>query len=376
MFKAFRNKYLLRFYVIKFVKNIYHKTFNSILNCNYMVLTRNLFKNNEILSSSNFARYSDIVYSEIIMKKDREVNSDNIFVIYEDNEFCFYKVKSFNLRENDLIFSNLYMIESLFEMLKNVTEFKNIKIITGQSDEKITKKLFRTKPDCVSAWYSPNISYRHDKLIPIPLGLANNHPKNLNYDHFLENNENLKIQNKVYINFEDNTNYLKRKKIKNNLKNKSWAVIEKEKVSLREYLSNIKKYQYIISPEGNGIDTHRIWESLYAGSIPVVNKNYALESFDIFPIIFVNNLNKITIEKLDEYKSQLADINLEYFDIKWWIQKIKSKTIGSDIDNILVTESEKQFKNSKSKYHLKLKKERRIKKLKTLLRKILRKINY
>ena len=107
-----------------------------------------------------------------------------------------------------------------------------------------------------------------------------------------------------------------------------------------------------------------------------VNKNYALESFDIFPIIFVNNLNKITIEKLDKYKSQLADINLEYFDIKWWIQKIKSKTIVSDIDNILVTESEKQFKNSKLKYHLKLKKERRIKKLKTLFRKILRKINY
>ena len=87
-------------------------------------------------------------------------------------------------------------------------------------------------------------------------------------------------------------------------------------------------------------------------------------------------LNKITIEKLDKYKSQLADINLEYFDIKWWIQKIKSKTIVSDIDNILVTESEKQFKNSKLKYHLKLKKERRIKKLKTLFRKILRKINY
>ena len=92
-----------------------------------MVLTRNLFKNSEILSSSNFARYSDIVYSEIILKKDREVKSDNVFVIYEDNEFCFYKIKSFKLRENDLIFSNLYMIESLFEMLKNVTEFKNIK---------------------------------------------------------------------------------------------------------------------------------------------------------------------------------------------------------------------------------------------------------
>ena len=145
---------------------------------------------------------------------------------------------------------------------------------------------------------------------------------------------------------------------------------------MREYLSNIKKYQYIISPEGNGIDTHRIWESLYAGSIPVVNKNYALESFNIFPIIFVNNLNKITIEKLEEYKNQLTDINLEYYNIKWWIQKIKTETIVSDIENILVTESEKQFNNSKSKYDLKLKKEMRIKKLKTLFRKILRKINY
>ena len=49
-------------------------------------------KNSEILSSSNFARYSDIVYSEIILKKDCEVNSDNVFVIYEDNEFLMAKL--------------------------------------------------------------------------------------------------------------------------------------------------------------------------------------------------------------------------------------------------------------------------------------------
>ena len=67
-----------------------------------MVLTRNLFKNSEILSSSNF---KDIPYSLFRnIEKDREVKSDNVFVIYEDNEFCFYKIKSFKLRENDLIF--------------------------------------------------------------------------------------------------------------------------------------------------------------------------------------------------------------------------------------------------------------------------------
>ena len=47
--------------------------------------------------------------------------------------------------------------------------------------------------------------------------------------------------------------------------------------------------------------------------------------------------------------------------------KIKTETIVLDIENILVTESEKQFNNSKSKYDLKLKKYEL--KLKTLFEK-------
>ena len=32
-------------------------------------------------------------------------------------------------------------------------------------------------------------------------------------------------------------------------------------------------------PYGNGYDTHRIWEALYSGSIPVVKENKAFNQF-------------------------------------------------------------------------------------------------
>ena len=39
---------------------------------------------------------------------------------------------------------------------------------------------------------------------------------------------------------------------------------------------------FIISPPGNGIDTHRVWETIYAGSYPVVEKNLSMNSFNEF----------------------------------------------------------------------------------------------
>ena len=47
----------------------------------------------------------------------------------------------------------------------------------------LTKNYF-VKPSCISKWYSSNVDYLHPNLIPIPLGVANFHPKNLNVENF------------------------------------------------------------------------------------------------------------------------------------------------------------------------------------------------
>ena len=42
------------------------------------------------------------------------------------------------------------------------------------------------------------------------------------------------------------------------------------RLSPREYSRLASNYRYIACPRGNGVDTHRFWETLYRGSLPVV----------------------------------------------------------------------------------------------------------
>jgi hypothetical protein len=37
-----------------------------------------------------------------------------------------------------------------------------------------------------------------------------------------------------------------------------------------DYAALSRKYKYVACPRGNGLDTHRFWETLYRGSIPIV----------------------------------------------------------------------------------------------------------
>lgn len=37
-----------------------------------------------------------------------------------------------------------------------------------------------------------------------------------------------------------------------------------------DYLASLRRFNFVLSPEGNGVDTHRTWETLYMGGIPVV----------------------------------------------------------------------------------------------------------
>jgi len=41
----------------------------------------------------------------------------------------------------------------------------------------------------------------------------------------------------------------------------------------KKYLRRMRQSNFTICPAGNGIDTHRLWEALYVGSIPIVKSN-------------------------------------------------------------------------------------------------------
>ena len=86
-----------------------------------MSLYINSINEDEILSSYNFARNCDIVFSEIVSKEQyKYLKSDNISIIEEDERSIFYIKDIFELKENDVIFTNSYFLEPLFEKLQNI----------------------------------------------------------------------------------------------------------------------------------------------------------------------------------------------------------------------------------------------------------------
>lgn len=57
-----------------------------------------------------------------------------------------------------------------------------------------------------------------------------------------------------------------------------------------DYFEALPQHKFIISPEGNGIDCHRHYEALIAGSIPVVEYNEDIRrKYGDCPILYTNN---------------------------------------------------------------------------------------
>ena len=81
---------------------------------------------------------------------------------------------------------------------------------------------------------------------------------------------------------------------------------------------------FVISPPGNGIDCHRIWECLYLGAIPVVKNNIAFSQFSHLPILWIDSWEEVTIPFLESKISHITNKVIQELDIKYWYNKIIS----------------------------------------------------
>jgi hypothetical protein len=81
----------------------------------------------------------------------------------------------------------------------------------------------------------------------------------------------------------------------NSLESDQFLCCVKERVSTPRHLSNIDLHNFVACPRGNGVDTHRVWESLYRGSIPVLVRNSWSESLKNFgfPVKIINDWGEI-----------------------------------------------------------------------------------
>jgi len=284
------------------------------------------FQNHEFLNGQNFSKIADVIFAINVPNKNlSEFNIDDYKIISKNNEFTGLKLKNLEIKNGDIVFCNSSYLSLFFKYLERLNKITSITLITSQSDFSVTKKVFINKPESVTRWFAVNVAYKDNCLIPIPLGLANNYsPKNIRINDLVNFKfEKVKKVNKLYVNLRKSTNYKERENIENIFRNKEWVVIKEPNLSIDDYISDLNKYKFIFCPWGNGFDTHRIWESLYCGSIPITKSHVGL-SFGNLPIISFENFNNLSIEKLIT-ESNKKDYNFEPLNLKYWNQLIKTE---------------------------------------------------
>ena len=127
----------------------------------------------------------------------------------------------------------------------------------------------------------------------------------------------------LYINHRVETNRNSREWIYNHFQNSDWCTVKQANLSFEEYKSDLSEHKFMLCPKGNGIDTHRLWECLYAGVIPVVENHINYQNMKDLPILFVDSFKEINKDVLQNFN--ITDKNLTKLDINCWNEGIKNE---------------------------------------------------
>lgn len=251
------------------------------------------------------------------------------FIIDTDNS----NVNLNDIADKDIVWCKTEFVELLFTYIAKTS--KKIILITHCSDHEINEIMFKSKPINVIKWFAQNVNFQHPDLIPLPIGLENHYGPHkgsyINTDflinqNFIDTSVINKIISPIYCNFTfTNTNRIATLNI---LKTKKIAHVSNPK-PFSEYCEEMKKFLFVASPRGNGIDCHRTWEALYFGCIPIVEKHFMYDSYKDLPILQIDDWNNFNIADykhiVDEYKEKKIFKNSYMLDKQYFFNKILSE---------------------------------------------------
>lgn len=114
-------------------------------------------------------------------------------------------------------------------------------------------------------WWAQNLCFIHPKMHFLPIGIANSMWEHGNQALY-KKSVNMKTK-EIHNNFNIYTNVAVRRECADAIESRASML---PMVSARENAGRLAQYKFCVCPEGNGVDTHRLWEALYLGCMPIV----------------------------------------------------------------------------------------------------------
>jgi hypothetical protein len=191
--------------------------------------------------------------------------------------------------------------------------------------------------------FATNVEIRSGEIVSLPLGLTNLTRESALHQIYgnrhVMRNAIFNLSKKdisIYSNFLNSTNPKIRIPVSKIAEDLPYIHKGRPEPSIEgrvKFLDDIARSDMVLCPRGNGLDTHRFWEALYLGSIPVVRKNEfppGILAEGRFPAIVLESWEELTnfnkmAEHLDLQKQKIHNPN--FLRMSYW-KKIVREQIG------------------------------------------------
>ncbi len=235
-----------------------------------------------------------------------------------------------------IYYCNTHDVNDFFNSVNFDHEFI---LVSHNSDGKITDSPrhqydadVRKMPKNLKKWYAQNVDYIDERIESIPIGLENSEwfvsDRKIEKLFNIANTEK-NIRNLVYLNLNISNNVSERQPIYDMVSNKSYVTTNygRNGLDFNNYLDNLHNHAFMICPEGNGIDVHQPWESLYINTIPIQKKNINNSNWRELPICWLDDWSQLEDENFlrSEYDRIIkTKFDKSKLDFNYWVEKIKS----------------------------------------------------
>lgn len=192
-------------------------------------------------------------------------------------------------------------------------------LITGHSDFPIDTGIYQQYSNLCNYWFSVNMDIdSNENITKLPLGITNYCDDSNIHKIYGDlgimkeiSDENIEKNKCVYMNININTYPKERGLVYNLFSNLSFVTLGNIENSLegrKKFLKEIREHKFVLCPRGNGIDTHRLWETLYMKSIPIVRYEKAYCDFTDLPILFVDSWEELVKNDENYYNNKYEEI--------------------------------------------------------------------
>jgi hypothetical protein len=207
----------------------------------------------------------------------------------------------------------------MYEFRKVLPRLQNeFILVTHNSDQDIKEEFIDILENPkLRFWHAQNVLINHPKLGGIPIGIANSmwgHGDVTAVGRVIATP--ISKTKDFYFYFSVGTNAAARSLCKNTLENKGLR-FDSGAPNFESYLRHLASHKYAICPPGNGIDSHRIWEVMYLGVIPICLRSVFTEKVNRrFPIILLDSWDNFDAEGLlktytpPTYSLPITEVNL------------------------------------------------------------------